>query len=285
MHGPTTATVAAHNKLREPRAGLLEPRALLVTPGGKWCLKVTPAAGEATITHAPCAAGRVSGVGTLSSSTERCAPYVSSATRAKGKVRRYCRANRLRFLWTLTYATEPATRAEVTAHLRTFFRRLRTVFGRMPLLVVIERGTTTDRLHVHFAAGRFLSIEGVRRCWPHGFVHVGDPRKLAGRVPVRRLAAYLSKYVSKQADAEAGAEAKDRAEGEHRYLVTQGYTPKSWSLRYQRVGQAYERLLGLYGAPDVERDFGDWDKGLVFGIWYAFPDHLLHPPPGTLDSG
>lgn len=194
-------------------------------------------------------------------------------------MRRYCRANHLRFLWTLTYATEPTTRRQVTAHLRTFFRRLASCFGRMPLIVVIERGSATDRLHVHFAAGRFLSIEAVRKCWPHGIVHVGDPRKLPGRVPARRLASYLAKYVAKQAGEVAQEGAKDRAKGEHRYLVTQGFTPAFWRIRYNRLGEAYERVRGLYGEPDVEVPFGDWTTDLIIGIWYAFPDHLLHPRP------
>jgi hypothetical protein len=194
-------------------------------------------------------------------------------------VRRYCRANRLRFLWTLTYSTAPRTRAEVTRHLRTFFKRLGTLFGRLPLIVVIERGTKTDRLHVHFAAGRFLSIEGVRRCWPHGIVHVGDPRKLPARVPARRLAAYLAKYVAKDLDEVADQGPKERAGGEHRYLLTQGFSPAAVCFRYKRIGQAHERMLGLYGQPDVEIPFGDWDTGLIFGLWCAFPDHLLHPPP------
>ncbi|HEV2930093.1 MAG TPA: hypothetical protein VGW74_15475 [Propionibacteriaceae bacterium] len=194
-------------------------------------------------------------------------------------MRRYCRANRLRFLWTLTYATEPATRGEVTRHLRWFLQQVRRHFGRLPLIVVIERGSAHDRLHCHFAAGRFLSIETVRRCWPHGFVHVGDPGQLPGRVPVRRLAAYLAKYVAKQVEGLELEDRKAREAGAHRYLVTQGYTPAAWSIRYARVGAAAERMRGLYGEPDAMVAFGDWEEGPIFGIWYSFPDVCLHPRP------
>lgn len=200
-------------------------------------------------------------------------------------MRRYCRANRMRFLWTLTYREAPSSRKQVTKDLRWFFRQMGRLFRKQALIAVIETGTATNRLHVHFAASRFLSIEKVRRAWGRGIVHVGDPGQLAGRVPVRRLAAYLAKYVSKQSDDVATEGAKERAQGEHRYLVTQGFTPAAWSLRYVRVGQAHERMLGLYGQPDAECPFGDWHEGPIFGIWYSFPDRFLHPPPGTLPPG
>ena len=279
MHASTDSNVASAQADAQDPTGSLVTRPLLVTPGGAWCLKLYPTAGEATITHAPSAVAVTGGAEFASGTAKSYRPSVSHATRAKGRVRRYCRANRLRFLWTLTYAHEPSKREQVTADLRTLFRRLRMLFGRLPLLAVIERGTKTDRLHVHFAAGRFLSIEGVRRCWPHGIVHVGDPRKLPARVPARRLAAYLAKYVAKDLDQDAEGDAKDRAQGEHRYLVTQGFSPTAVCFRYKRIGQAHERMRGLYGHPDVEVPFGDWDTGLIFGLWCSFPDHLLHPPP------
>jgi hypothetical protein len=194
-------------------------------------------------------------------------------------VRRYCRANRLRFLWTLTYATEPSARKQVTTDLRWFFQQIRRTFGKLPLVVVIEEGSSSGRLHVHFAAARFMSIEKMRRCWRHGFVHVGDPRKMPGRLPVRRLAAYLAKYVAKELEEGGEGGPKERAEHEHRYLVTQGFSPTAWSLRYRTFTAAHERMRGLYGQPDGDVPFGTWERGEIFGIWFAFPDHVLHPPP------
>lgn len=238
-----------------------------------------PEAGEATITHVPSGRG-TTGIGREPRTTSSAiGPVVTHGIRAKGKVRRYARTNRLRFLWTLTYADEPATRAEVTVHLRWFLQQMRRLFGRLPLVVVIEEGGASGRLHVHFGAPRFLSIESVRRAWPHGIVHVGDPRKLAGRVPVRRLAAYLAKYVAKELDADELADPKGRDAGAHRYLVTQGFQPTRWRLRYVRIGAASERMRGLYGEPDAMVSFGDWQKGPIFGLWYSFPDGCLHPPP------
>jgi hypothetical protein len=194
-------------------------------------------------------------------------------------VRRYVRANRLKRLWTLTYRGAPASRAAVVADLRRFYRRIGKVIGRVPLLTVIERGELGGRQHVHFATDRFLPIRKLYACWPHGYVHIGDPGQLAGRVGVRKLAAYLAKYVAKQIDDDENEGEQGRAKREHRYLVTQGFTPTAYSLRYGRIGQAVERMHGVYGKPDVSVPFGDWETGLVYGIWYAFPDHILHPSP------
>ena len=204
---------------------------------------------------------------------------MSHGTRAKGKVRRYCRANRVRFLWTLTYAAEPPSRRCVTRDLRWFQQQMRRTFGRLALCLVVEEGAEGGRLHVHFGAPRFLSIEKIRRAWGRGHVHVGDPRKMPGRVPVRKLAAYLAKYVAKDLDQADEATPKGRAGGEHRYFVTQGFSPAAWRLRYGTQAAAVERMLGLYGHPDVTVPFGDAETDPIYGVWFQFPDEYLHPPP------
>lgn len=194
-------------------------------------------------------------------------------------MRRYVRANRLKRLWTLTYRRVPADRAGVIRDLRQFFERVRFQFGKLPLVAVVERGDLRGRLHVHFAADRFLPIRKMYRCWPHGNIDIGDPGRLAGRVGVRQLAAYLAKYVAKQVDDGDGQGEQCRAEGEHRYLVSQGFTPTAYRLRYGTFTEAHERMLGLYGQPDVAIAFGDWDTDPAYGMWFSFPDHVLHPSP------
>jgi len=188
-------------------------------------------------------------------------------------------------LVTLTYARAPAARAVVVEHLRRFFERLKKRFGRRALVAVIEVGKRGDRLHVHLALNFYVPKAELARLWGHGFVDIRKSLRGRGQWRHRDLAGYLAKYVAKTLDAEAEDGPKQRAEREHRYLVAQGFTPKSYSLRYHRIGQAHERLIGLYGHPDIEAPFGDWSEGLIYGIWYGFPDHLLHPPPGTLRAG
>ena len=106
-----------------------------------------------------------------------------AARRARGKARRYCAANRLNRLGTLTYkgagCHDPKQlRADVAA----FFRLLRSLLGdkAFPYLWTSEWHKSGHGLHVHFAVGRFVHRSLIEQAWPHGFVHI----KLIGNLPV-----------------------------------------------------------------------------------------------------
>jgi hypothetical protein len=147
--------------------------------------------------------------------------------RARGQIRRYCAANLLNRLGTLTYAGEGchdpyALRADVAG----FFRGLRAGLGgeRFPYLWVPQLHPGGHGLHVHFAVGRYVNRTLIDGAWGRGFVHI----KLLGDLPVgstaleeARLAArYISPYVSRTLD-------EQRLPGLHRYEVAQGYQPQS----------------------------------------------------------
>lgn len=150
---------------------------------------------------------------------------MEAARRARGKVRRYCGANRLNRLGTLTYrgavCHDPRLlRADVGG----FFRALRKGLGGAPLayLWVAEWHPGGHGLHVHFAVGRYVGRSLIEGAWARGYVHI----KLLGDLPVgvgqlaeaRRAAGYLSKYVGKSFDAA-------RVPGLHRYEVAEGFQP------------------------------------------------------------
>jgi hypothetical protein len=152
-----------------------------------------------------------------------------AARRARGKVRRYCAANRLNRLGTLTY---PGAGNHDPARLREdlgrFFRRLRGSLGEpFPYLWVPEWHKSGHGLHAHFAVGRYIGVRSIAAAWGHGFVHIkllGDLPTGSGSLGEARLASrYLSKYVGKDlGEAEAG--------GLHRYEVAQGFQPRSLTL-------------------------------------------------------
>lgn len=148
-----------------------------------------------------------------------------AARRARSKCRRYCAANRLNRLGTLTYrgagCHDPmALRADVAV----FWRDLRRLVGDgpYPYLWTPEWHPGGHGLHVHFAVGRFIKRALIEEAWGHGFVHI----KLLGDLPVgsgvvaeaRRAAGYLAKYVGKGFDAQ-------RLAGLHRYEVAEGFQP------------------------------------------------------------
>ncbi len=121
-------------------------------------------------------------------------------------VRRYCAANRLNRLGTLTYAGEGChDPGELRADVGSFFKGLRGQLGAKPIpyLWVPEWHPGGHGLHVHFAVGRFIKQSLIREEWGRGHVHIKLLSNLSvgsGALEEARLSArYLSKYVSKAA--------------------------------------------------------------------------------------
>lgn len=176
-----------------------------------------------------------------------------AARRARGKVRRYCAANRLNRLGTLTYrgvgCHDPAAlRQDVGA----FFRRLRAGVGEsFPYLWVPEWHKSGHGLHSHFAVGRFIGVRSIEAAWGHGFVHIkllGDLPTGSGSLGEARLASrYLSKYVGK--DLGAG-----EAAGLHRYEVAEGFQPRSITLD----GSTSDEVLAWAGSVMGEEPARVW---------------------------
>lgn len=148
-----------------------------------------------------------------------------AARRARGKVRRYCAANRLNRLGTLTYRGAGCHDSlQLRRDVAEFFKVLRASLGgkAFPYLWTAEWHKSGHGLHVHFAVGRFIKRSLIAEAWPHGFVHI----KLLGHLPVgsgslaeaRVAARYLSKYVGKDFNAQ-------QMKGLHRYEVAEGFQP------------------------------------------------------------
>lgn len=174
---------------------------------------------------------------------------VEAARRAKGKIRRYCAANRLNRFITLTYRPpgchdQGAFRTDLAA----FFKVLRRELGGrdLPYLWVPEWHPRGHGLHGHAAVGRYISRSVLTRAWPHGFVHI----KLIGDLPVgsgaweeaRRCGRYLGKYASKAID-------ERRPAGLHRYEVAQGFQPRAIKCDGRTVDQVIQQATQLMGRP------------------------------------
>jgi hypothetical protein len=171
-----------------------------------------------------------------------------AARRARAKVRRYCAANRLNRLGTLTYAGsgnhDPGA---LRSDLGEFFRRLRASVGEpFPYLWAPEWHPGGHGLHAHFAVGRWIAQGDIRRAWGRGHVHI----KLLGDLPVgsgtlgeARLAArYLAKYVGKDLGTRG-------AGGLHRYEVAQGFQPRGVPIRGSSANEVIDWAETYMGAP------------------------------------
>ena len=138
-------------------------------------------------------------------------------------MRRYCAANGLNRLGTLTYAGEGEHDSlAVRADIGRFFRGLRRGLGgdALPYLWVPELHESGHGWHVHFVVGRYVPRRLIESSWGRGFVHI----KLIGNLPVgsgvrgeaRVAARYVSKYLSKDIGGAGGL---------NRYDVAQGFQP------------------------------------------------------------
>jgi hypothetical protein len=172
-----------------------------------------------------------------------------AARRARGQIRRYCAANRLNRLGTLTYrgrgCHDPAA---LRVHVAGFFRALRNgLEGEgFPYVWVPQWHPGGHGLHVHFAVGRYVTRSLIERSWGRGFVHIkllGDLPVGSGALEEARLAArYISPYVSRTLD-------EARPPGLHRYEVAQGFQPESIECYGPTLETALESASKVMGRP------------------------------------
>jgi hypothetical protein len=193
--------------------------------------------------------------------------------RARTKVRRYCAANRLNRLGTLTYAGAGVhDPRQVRGDAAAFFRQLREHLGEKPLpyVWVPEWHPGGHGLHLHFAVGRYINRSTIERAWGHGFVHIkllGDLPVGSGRLEESRLAArYLAKYVTK--------EPEDSLAGLHRYEVAQGFQPRRESFTASTGAEALAQVTEQMARPPEylwwSSEVEDWQgPPAVWASWAA----------------
>ena len=236
--------------------------------GTGWRLGVLPAAGEAggsfRYSWQPRRDGSSSG-----GDPERA--RVEAARRARTKLRRYCAANGLNRLGTLTYAGEGCRDPRAfRQHLGVFFRRLRRRLAveALPYAWVPEWHKSGHGLHAHFAVGRFVPRSDIEAAWGRGFVHIkllSDLPVGSGRLGEARLAAwYLSKYVGKAFD-------ERRGEGLHRYEVAQGFQPEVVPVAGRTVDEALDRACEVMGGPPSR-------------VWHSDENEQWQGPPAVWAS-
>ncbi len=200
---------------------------------------------------------------------------IEAGRRARGRLRRYCSANRLNRLGTLTYAGEGCHDvAQVRADVAEFFRNVRAGLDgeALPYVWVPEWHKTGHGLHLHFAVGRFVPRGLIAEAWGRGFVHI----KLLGDIghgatdldEARRAAGYLSKYVAKTFT-DPGA----RVLGFHRYDVAQGYQPTKVSLYARSRDALIDQASQTLESPPTKVWTSDGHEGWQGppAVWAQWP--------------
>ena len=184
-----------------------------------------------------------------------------ASRRAQVKMRRYCAANVLNRLGTLTYEGEGLHDPEVLrVDVAEFFRRLRAgiTVKHLPLKNGVRAGDAFPYLwvpqwhpgghglHAHFAVGRYIPRGVIVEAWRHGFIDIRQLNNLStgsGPLEEARLAArYLARYVGSQLDDER------RRLGLHRYEVAQGFQPVEVKLHGRTADEVIEQASKQLGA-------------------------------------
>ncbi|MGB3410995.1 MAG: hypothetical protein WBA45_07335 [Microthrixaceae bacterium] len=190
--------------------------------------------------------------------------------RARTKVRRYCTANAIDRLVTLTFAepfcTDPR---ELTEHRKKFVRRLRCALKhKFPYVWVPELHKDGIKLHAHMGINRFVKKEQMAEVWGNGFVDLrlirvrNSKNELEHR---RRAASYLSKYIGKAFD-------HPKTFGCHRYEVGQGFQPRVEKQTFQSEEEARAWASTVMGGTTPSyvwhhTDVDDW-KGPPVSVAY-----------------
>jgi hypothetical protein len=195
-----------------------------------------------------------------------------AARRARAKVRRYCAANRLNKLGTLTYGGAGChDPRQARADVAEFFRDLREAVGgaALPYVWVPEWHKSDHGLHLHYAMSRWVSQRMIERVWGRGFVFIKRlsdmPVGTTTREEARKAAGYLSKYVSKTFD-------RPDLGGLHRYEVAQGFQPRAIRVSDVTPGGMLSQAVLTMGAEPLRRwssqEEKDWQGPPA--VWFAW---------------
>jgi len=208
---------------------------------------VFPEAGEATMTFIG-SAKPSSAAAPLSDEPSERDPSANrrrAESRARVSVRRYCAANGIDRLASLTFAppfcTDPD---ELRRHLARFVRRLRYERGKkFPYVWVPELHKDGVKLHAHFGLNSFIAKDRLAELWGHGWTDIRLVRSRESRSPAdhsRVTARYLSKYVGKAFD-------ESDTFGCHRYEVAQGCQPRCDRRVFPSEQEARDWAVSLMG--------------------------------------
>lgn len=197
-----------------------------------------------------------------------------AARRARTQVRRYCVANRLYRMWTLTYGAEKGPRAtthdQVVRDIGVFVKALRKAMPGSPRFAYVwvpELHKDGVHYHVHFLVDRFIPRPVMERAWAHGYVGTPKARdksgqRIQGKGAVRRAAGYASKYVGKAYE--------DRTAGGHRYECAQGFQPVSLEIRAEQLTTFRGIAAAWFGG---EAPSWAWSSSSV-EAWTGPPVHM-----------
>ena len=179
-----------------------------------------------------------------------------AAVRAGTSIRELILANKLCYLWTMTFADEIEDRDFAMDEMKKFIKRLRWRGYKLPYVAVMEvqeeraKKYGVDVIHFHLATNERVKIEDLKKAWGKGYVFVSEHNG-----ELFKVASYISKYVRKGFDDE-----RVRSAEKKRYLCSRG------------LKRPLKRQF-LMGEVDLERFKDNADTLVEYeeGVWMQVP--------------
>jgi len=250
-----------------------------------WRATVYPTAFEATITFVVPRHAESEHAPVELTEDERAQQNHERATRrAITESRRYMVANRLRYMWVLTFAVGlhgAEGRRECMQRVAAFVQALRRELGSFAYWYSPELHPDGHGWHVNLFVPKRLAHHHVRELWGHGHVWVSDWAKDSrvvdarlGFVDALRLGAqYGCKYASKDwgEDVLAG--------GAHRYEIAQGFRPRAITVIADSAGAGVRFASVCFGGRRPDRlwsssESADWDGPPVWCLSWSATDKV-----------
>ncbi len=193
--------------------------------------------------------------------------------RARKTLRRFCVANLLTTMVTLTFAQGSHDRQSVLDAMAAFVERWQAHVGRtFPYAYVLEKHPQGHGWHIHVACRGRTTHRALMLLWGNGIVWEDDGRGKASRwqgmasaIKARCIAGYLAKYLVKSMDT-------DREKGARRFSTAHGFQPDEVRMGARDLREAEEALL-LVAGPTVSA------LNVVWASPPAGPESLWKGPP------
>lgn len=174
-----------------------------------------------------------------------------AAVRAGTSIRELILANKLCYLWTMTFADEIEDRDFAMDEMKKFIKRLRWRGYKLPYVAVMEiqekrsENYGVDVIHFHLATSERVEIEDFRQAWGHGYVFVSEH---SGEI--FKVSSYISKYVRKGFD-----DARVRGRGKKRYLCSRG-------LERPKKSQLIMSDVELEHLKEIAKNIVEYEEGI-----------------------
>ena len=124
-----------------------------------------------------------------------------SIQRSKTQLRHKALMLKVDRMLTLTYKENMQDREKAYIHFDKFLKSYKRLSGENLEYVAVTEKQKRGAIHFHIALNKFININIIRKCWPHGIIQIERKAEYIqggkNKRNIGRIAGYMSKYLSK----------------------------------------------------------------------------------------